>query len=184
MSDTPHTMNPPNRPDAYTLRAADERDLPLLPEIERAAATRFAQSRYPGLVEIPPMSAHTDLRLHRVWVVVGEDRPVGFLVAGRLAGGAHIYEVDVHPAHARRGLGRRLIDTLAEWARGEVLTALTLTTFSDVPWNGPYYERLGFRRLESPEVGDELRDLLRREAVAGLPMKRRICMQRELGGHV
>jgi hypothetical protein len=27
-------------------------------------------------------------------------------------------------------------------------SALTLTTFAGIPWNGPYYARLGFRTLD------------------------------------
>jgi hypothetical protein len=36
---------------------------------------------------------------------------------------------------------------LHAWAQRHGLAALTLTTFTDVPWNMPYYERLGFRHL-------------------------------------
>jgi ribosomal protein S18 acetylase RimI-like enzyme len=45
--------------------------------------------------------------------------------------------VSVHPRCARRGVGRALIDHLADHARATGAPALTLTTFADVPWNGP-----------------------------------------------
>ncbi len=32
------------------------------------------------------------------------------------------------------------------------LPALTLTTFAEVPWNAPYYEPCGFRRLAEAEI--------------------------------
>jgi len=31
-----------------------------------------------------------------------------------------------------------------EWAETKRLAGLTLTTFAEVPWNAPYYDRLGF----------------------------------------
>ena len=56
----------------------------------------------------------------------------------------------MHPIYARQGIGRALIAEAAAWARAHDLTSLTLTNYVDVPWNGPYYERTGFRYL-TPE---------------------------------
>ena len=41
---------------------------------------------------------------------------------------------------------------------------MTLTTFRDVPWNAPYYERLGFTVVEPADQGPELRALVAAEA--------------------
>ena len=35
------------------------------------------------------------------------------------------------------------------WARSEHFDSITLTTYRDVPWNGPFYESLGFVVLET-----------------------------------
>ena len=85
------------------------------------------------------------------WVAVDEhDRPVAYLTSSTVDGCAHIDQVTVAPTHARRGLGAALIDHLAAVSGAP---ALTLTTFRDVPWNAPYYERLGFRVFEpGPEL--------------------------------
>ena len=56
--------------------------------------------------------------------------------------------------------------------------ALTLTTFRDVPWNAPYYRRLGFAVLASADQGPQLRALVAREAATipgGAP---RVAMRR------
>ncbi len=45
---------------------------------------------------------------------------------------------------------------------------MTLTTFADVPWNGPYYRRLGWRDLPAAELGPELAAIRRHEASLGL----------------
>ena len=84
----------------------------------------------------------------RALVAVGaDDKPVGYLLIDVVDAAAHIEQVSVHPHQARRGIGSELIDEAASWARAQGLRALTLTTYTDVPWNGPYYERLGFRYL-------------------------------------
>jgi hypothetical protein len=60
------------------------------------------------------------------------------------------------------------------------LPALTLTTFAEVPWNAPYYERCGFRRLAEAELTAGLREVRRREAELGLDRWPRVCMLRDL----
>jgi GNAT superfamily N-acetyltransferase len=90
------------------------------------------------------------------------------------------HEIDVHPNYARRGLGRRLIEAIADWARTRGATALTLTTFSDVPWNGPYYARLGFRAIDVSTLSPALQAVRRAEENAGLPMAHRICIRLDL----
>ena len=61
----------------------------------------------------------------------------------------HLEELDVLPGHGRQGIGTRLVRALCDGARGRGIAAVTLCTFRDVPWNAPFYERLGFRILGS-----------------------------------
>ncbi len=162
----------------YTIRVTRPSDLPLLAAIEQAAAALFRATAYPELAALPLMTAEADLTRELVWVVVdAADQPVGFVVARVLADSVHIHELDVHPQHARQGLGRRLIQEVAAWARAQGAAALTLTTFADVPWNGPYYTRLGFCTLDEAATTPAMREILQAEEAAGLPMARRICMR-------
>ena len=48
---------------------------------------------------------------------------------------AHLEQVTVHPGYSRRGIGRVIIDRVAEWAGGQGYTTMTLLTFRDVAWN-------------------------------------------------
>jgi hypothetical protein len=57
---------------------------------------------------------------------------------------------------------------------------VTLTTFRDVPWNRPWYERLGFRVLGEDELGPELRARRDEEEHLGLPAALRVCMRRDV----
>jgi GNAT superfamily N-acetyltransferase len=165
----------------YAIRRARPNDLTALPTVERAAAAQFRATPYAALADDDLVSAEVDLDHDYVWVVVDSyDQPVGFAIVHILDSSVHLHELDVHPKHARQGLGRRLIDGVAQWARAQGASALTLTTFSDVPWNGPYYARLGFRTLDATTLSPALRRILREEVRAGLPMAQRICMQLDL----
>ncbi len=64
---------------------------------------------------------------------------------GRVADFARAQTIEVAAGEVFRGvgLGSSLVDHLDGWAAARGLAALTLTTYRDVPWNGPYYERLG-----------------------------------------
>ncbi len=77
-------------------------------------------------------------------------------------------------------MGRALVAYAADCARDRGLAGLTLTTFTDVPWNAPYYERLGFRRLAAAELTPGLRRIRAAEAAHGLDRWPRVCMRRDL----
>lgn len=163
------------------IRLARPDELPALRDLEIAAAEPFRAAGMTEVAEDEPFSV-AQLRAYqgdgRCWVSVAADSPVAYLVADVLDGRGHVEQVSVLPSFARRGLGRELIDTAGSWARSLSLPALTLTTFRDVPWNGPYYARLGFRELPEPEWGPALRAVRAHEAALGLDRWPRIAMIR------
>jgi hypothetical protein len=57
---------------------------------------------------------------------------------------------------------------------------VVLTTFSDVPWNAPYYRRLGFRDLPAEEWGSELAERVEQEDESGLDRRARVCLVRDV----
>lgn len=166
---------------AYTVRRAYPAELRQLPAIERAAAAQFRATQFAAMADAPLSAEEIDPAHDQIWVAVAATGElVGFALVHRLATVAHLHELDVHPAHARRGLGRRLIDAVAAWAAGEGLQAITLTTFRNIPWNAPYYSRLGFRPLTADELSPELWAIGEAEAAAGLPVSERVPMRRDL----
>lgn len=168
-------------PDGYTIRPAQQDELAALPAIERAAAAQFRQTAFAAMADAPLATEVLDPAHDQIWVAVAPDgQLVGFALAHRVDDAAHLHELDVHPDHARRGLGRHLIDAVAAWAQGDGLSAITLTTFRDIPWNGPYYARLGFRALADDELPPGLRAIRQSEIAAGLPRGDRLCMRRDL----
>lgn len=101
----------------------------------------------------------------RAWVATDDlDHPVAYLLLDVVDDAAHIEQVSVRSDQAGRRLGRALIDAAAMWARQHGLTALTLTTFADVPWNAPYYARLGFDVIETDALTVGLRRIRDHEA--------------------
>jgi GNAT superfamily N-acetyltransferase len=171
-------------PERATIRPARVSDLPLLPDIERAAGEQF---RGLGMAAVaddePPAPTVLQQYLDRgaVWVAADpDDRPVGYLLLDDVDGATHIEQVSVHPSLARRGLGRALIETAVQRARARGHRRVTLTTFTDVPWNAPYYRRLGFSVVPSDDQGPELRRLRAHEARIGLDRWPRVAMARLL----
>ncbi|MFF5496760.1 GNAT family N-acetyltransferase [Streptomyces aquilus] len=161
--------------------AADE--LTALQDIERAACAGFRAIGMAAIAEDEPfdvdvLEGYRDQG--RAWVAADDaDRPVGYLIGEPVDGALHIEQVSVHPDVARRRIGAALIAYAAERAGEEDLTGLTLTTFADVPWNAPYYRRLGFRVLGAAELTPGLRRIRAHEAELGLDRWPRVCMRRD-----
>ena len=156
----------------YTIEAARPEHVGHLPALERAAAAGFPDHviSVEARAQVQPIEALAAAQAEgRLWVALAPDRaPVGFALVEIVAEHAVLAEVDVHPNHQRRGVGRALIETVIAWARAEMFCALTLTTFASLPWNAPFYERLGFRRLDGPALNPSLAHRLHEEARQGL----------------
>jgi GNAT superfamily N-acetyltransferase len=166
-----------------TLRAAGVADLDALAAVERAAGEMFRPLGMDLVADDDPLDADAVLgfvEAGRAWVVADGGEVVGYLLADLVDGCAHVEQVSVHPRRAGRRLGGALVQHLAEWAAARCLPALTLTTYRDVPWNGPYYLSLGFRWLEDQELTPGLRSIRAEEAARGLDRWPRGCMRREL----
>ena len=147
------------------------------------AGIRFADIDDPRLAACandPPFSVDelsTYVAAGRAWVATEGDVVVGFVIADILDDAPHIEELDVAVGAGRRGHGTRLLNAVIDWAdqRGE--SAVTLTTFRDVPWNRPWYERHGFHVLADDEITPELSARRTKEDEEGLPAELRVAMR-------
>jgi GNAT superfamily N-acetyltransferase len=167
----------------YQIRLARAADVAALPGIERAAGELFRGHVPEALLDdVFDEDEHEQARAEgRLWVAAHGETPVGFAVAELLAPGvAHLEEVDVLPAHHRRGLGARLVREVCAWAARGGHRELTLTTFRDLPWNMPFYARLGFVEVPPAELHPEVAAVFRAEAARGLDPARRVVMRRAL----
>lgn len=168
----------------YHIRTARADELPALREIERAAGALFHEAGLPAVAEmeaIPLVVLRSHQQQGLIWVAADEhDHPVGFALASIVDNRPHIEELSVHPAHSRRGLGTSLVEAVCDWAKIHGYSAVTLSTFRDVPWNAPFYARLGFRILDDSELSVELQEVREHERQMGLPVERRVLMRRAL----
>jgi GNAT superfamily N-acetyltransferase len=165
----------------YRIAAARPSDLSMLPTIELAAATLLAgHAPESVLTETTTQAALKDAQQRgHLWVALADSIPVGFAHLKVLAPGvAHLEEIDVHPEHGRRGLGTRLVTTVCGWAATNGYPYVTLTTFRNVPWNMPFYARLGFEQIPPAELSPALLSVIEDETRRGLDPDRRVAMRR------
>ena len=167
-----------------TIELAGSEHLSAIPAIELAASAMFpeadlpVENRFLVIEDELLQEAQSDARL---WVALTDHRtPVGFAMADIVDGGAHLDEMDVMPDFGRQGIGTRLVHTLIDWARCGDYPVLTLITFRHLPWNAPFYEKLGFAAMASSEPGEELAILLQAESEAGIDVHKRVCMKLDL----
>ena len=169
---------------AGVIRPSRADDLEHLPDIERAAGEPFRELGMAAVADDDPPTVR-ELAVFqqdgRAWVVAGDTgQPVGYVLVDVVDGCVHVEQVSVQPRYARQGLGKRLLDTVELWARRLGFPAMTLTAFTDVPWNAPYYERLGWRRLGQSDLPSGLAAIREHEAARGLDRWSRVAMRYEL----
>lgn len=165
----------------YLISPARLDDLPLLAGIERAAAV-LLEGRAPASVleETTSLSVlQSACAEGRLLIARADGIPVGFAhIEVREPSVAHLEEIDVHPDYGRRGLGTRLVNEVCVWAARRGLSAITLTTFREPPWNMPFYARLGFKEVSTPELSAALLAIIEDEKRRGLDVNRRVAMRR------
>lgn len=154
--------------------------------MERAAGESFRAIGMSAVADDEPPSVEVLRGFHRggrIWVFADErDRPVAYAMARVVDECVLVEQVSVHPDRARRGIGRRLLDEIGAWGERAGREALVLTAYADVPWNGPYYRRIGFRALEDGDLPEWLRAVRADEIARGLDRwGKRIAMSRPIG---
>ena len=166
------------------IRRAYLAELPKLALVERSAASLFREVGLAWIADgdtLEPNLLDTMCREGTVWVAVDDtDKPVAFLAAHKLDEQFHIAEVSVARSHQRRGIGAALIAAAADHARTHGFRGVTLTTYRDLPWNGPFYSELGFVEVDASESGPGHLRKLRTEADAGHDFSRRCVMTKAL----
>ncbi|MEJ6816009.1 GNAT family N-acetyltransferase [Pseudomonas sp. LF-5] len=169
----------------FVVRRAQQRDAAALPAIERSAAELFRiDPTLAWLADAPVPDAEQHLQAIRsvlVWVAEHTDQQLGgFLRAVEVDNQLHVEELSVSQHFQGQGMGRKLLLMAIEYAAEQQLRAVTLTTFSDLPWNAPFYQKIGFSLLTPQETPAYLVDALNSEAAHGLPIERRCAMHLEL----
>ncbi|MDP2697297.1 GNAT family N-acetyltransferase [Thalassospira sp.] len=164
------------------IRTARPQDAALFPDIERQAGEVFRN--HPDLAwvaddDVMPVDLHLrHIVQNTVWLAMDDaGLVVGFVTAGKCDDALHIWQLAVLPRYQGQGTGRHLMAAVRDHAVAQGLSALTLTTFCDVPWNDGFYAGIGFDVLSPEQTGARLAGILAHEAELGLPPDRRCAMR-------
>jgi GNAT superfamily N-acetyltransferase len=157
------------------VRVARPEEYPLITEIESAADGLFAAHG----VRVPDGRTPVAVLAAAAAVLVTGDPPVGSAWLEIVDGLAHLEQLSVHPSAMRHGRGTALLLASIDWAAAHGYPAITLTTFRDLAFNGPFYARHGF--VPMTELSAGLAALRENERALGLDRQGvRIAMRREV----
>jgi GNAT superfamily N-acetyltransferase len=112
---------------------------------------------------------------------IADGRPVGFQALATRDGRAYLEQLSVLPECGRRGIGAALAAHAISLCRQRGATELWLTTYSHVPWNRPFYERIGFELAAERQCGPELCETLEEQRRYLPEPEQRIAMLRRFG---
>lgn len=159
------------------VRIATIDEVPALQAIEDSGDELFGEYGYPPF---PPESYADDWGQEAVLLAVGEPA-VGFVRIDLVNGEPYIEQLSVLPSHGRQGIGTALMEAAEQWARDNGHARVWLTTFLDVPWNGPFYAARGYEVAADPIPG--LAEIRHHEIEAGLDeMGPRAALVKRLAG--
>ncbi len=171
----------------HAVRPARTRDLPLIATIEDAGLPMFEAvlGDLTGDALASPAPSGKDRAAQPGFLLVAGDPPVGFAHVVDMESHAHLAQVSVHPDHGRRGIGTALLEAAAERAALKGHGSLTLTTYADLPWNGPFYARHGFVEFaaDDPRTAAQLAISEEEESLGLSRHGRRVWMRRVLRAH-
>ena len=163
------------------IRPAQATDTPTLQAIERDGARAFWA--LPGFAFCAALPVRTQSEHERVrqtghsLVLEHQGQPIGFALILPVDGHAHLLETAIALAHQGRGLGRQLIGTTQAWTIAAGYREMTLTTYRDVPWNAPFYSRLGFLTFHPDPTRMGLNTIVQEEIDAGFAGQARVAMR-------
>ncbi len=164
----------------FSIRLARPEDARHLPDIELAAGQLFRSveglAGVAGMPAVPASEQAALIRKGHSLVAEAQGRLVGFISTEPFGRELHIREFSVHPDMQRQGVGSVLLRALGIDARNGQFAALTLTTFTDVPWNAAFYARHGFETVTDLDAHPRLKADIEREIAHGLPAERRCAM--------
>jgi GNAT superfamily N-acetyltransferase len=168
----------------YAIRSAQIEELPRLAKIEQDAAIRFRDTPYAFLADGEPLPIEfiqQRFQAGQVWVAVDrDDIVIGFAITREVDRTLYLQEIDIAPEHGQRGIGKALIETVQTWGSRSGYAVMSLSTFRDLPWNAPFYAKLGFRIIDEALLTPGFHQIRAHEREAGLPIADRVIMHCQL----
>jgi len=161
------------------IRFAQPTDLPAAGRVEVSAATVFVGTHMDFAAnDAPndPAELLAAIGAQLMWVAIEAGQPIGFMFAEPCAKSLCARELSVAAPHQQQGHGSKLMQTLIAAARRRGHQQLILTTDRGLPWNAPFYKRLGFKIVEGAAIPATARHRLERQFAAGFDRAHRCAM--------
>ncbi len=172
-------------PQGYAISGADAGDIPALIAIDLAASQLFAGT---GMLPDDALLDHVPAEVFEAAIPGGHvftardsrGAPAGFALTSLRGDTLYLDQISVDPAHGRQGLGAALIRRVFDDAGDRRRRSVTLSTFRDLPWNGPFYRTLGFRELKRRHLTGWMLEIEARQAEV-MDVTKRCFMRRRRG---
>lgn len=175
----------PDKKKDFRLRTASALDIPQIRAIGGSATKKFGS--IPELADLAddleePLTIQQWLALGRIYLAEELGSAIGFISAYPLDVALYVQEMSVLESHQGKGVGKFLMEAVQQWAlvrsmQDRAKARVSLITYAEVPWNGPWYLKRGFKEVEPADIGpwhvqtaDEDKQKLER------PGFRRCCM--------
>lgn len=168
----------------FNLRPATSADIADMRAAEQKAGETFRTVGYDFCADGPNRDPEEHRRVIAAGITYVSETPsgeiAGFAMFEPMDGEVHLLEIDVVPDCQKKGLARSLIAAGEAWALAKGFDGMTLTTYRDVPWNAPFYRRLGFVEIEPGADRKGLLETIAKEAAWGFALRPRIAMWKRL----
>jgi len=158
----------------FDLRVSQHSDLESLQRLSARALHRYKS--IPSLAHVaenPPLGAD---RFEACRVVVAANRRsgdiIGFTAMRLLDDFLYLDNISVEPGASGKGVGKSLLASVEAYAQVCQLHAISLTTFREPRWNGPWFRQHGFHPMLAERIGDGLRGVMDRQAQSFNPATR------------
>ena len=153
---------------SFVIRLARATELEGLQDVERAASVLFPAGRLPDPDDVMPLEDLEAARRGGLALVAERAGSIaGFAVARAYEDALYLAVMAVRPEVGRQGAGTALVSAVQQEAARRGCTRVTLTTFADLPFNAPFYRRLGFHTLAPDQLDERLAATLERERQLG-----------------
>ncbi|WP_425408773.1 GNAT family N-acetyltransferase [Hyphococcus sp.] len=168
---------------SLVIRSGKAADIPALMALEHDAAQSYRAIGYDFCAEGAVRDAEEHKRALRdgaTFVAEINAEPTGFILLWPADGRAHIAELSVAQRFQQQGIGRALIAAGESWAGEKGYRDITLTTFTEVPWNAPFYRSIGYKAFTLAPGDKDFAAIQAVEAAHGFHAKPRTAMIKHL----
>lgn len=147
-----------------SIRPALPSEVEQLRMIDKEARKRYLSLKgFERFAASPPINAERfeggeTLVAHRLGAAIG------FVFLQIVDDALYVANVSVLPDASGQGVGRYLLRATERRAREISVPAVTLTTFKEPRWNGPWFRAIGFEPIPEDRIGSGLRSILDRHA--------------------